>query len=565
MNKEFTASDYFLFFLFLFLSILVITSGGGPDYTHYLIWSEYFSTSNLSVFSDYPKSKNGLPLVHWYYGVGLFTSFLSKTFFIKGLAIMKTSSALLTIINIILFYKICKKYEISKFNFLFFISIAYLMLPGGFYINKYSTETWTIFLTLISIFSIEHNSKSAKDFDITSSILFGITLYFLILIKITNVFLASALLLIFYVKKFGKNKIDKKNIFKYIKILFFGSSFILAALIFLAIYHKLLNGSFFGSAYNLGNADFSYFSITNFKLFEVIFSTWHGLLFYHPFYLLSIIILLIVFFKKNLIKDNSRWIVLIVSMLTIIHLIIHSSLSAWWWGLGTYGARGLSGVSILTFYAILNIKDNFKSIKLNTIFKILILLILAHQTYMLSLGETNFYTITDYFSFFKTKLSLTLFFIIIFILISIIIFQKIYKYSFYKYLQFSLISMAFFAAITTLFFNNDKPYLMLSLAALFSYFLAYSIQNYNHKINKFSGNLIHKITSIFFVLLFLYSIFSQTILFSQYQINSKPNFISGKSFSCSDSIETLLEYNNLPNYQDEKREWLNFLKESGCI
>ena len=114
---------------------------------------------------------------------------------------MKTSSALLTIINIILFYKICKKYEISKFNFLFFISIAYLMLPGGFYINKYSTETWTIFLTLISIFSIEHNSKSAKDFDITSSILFGITLYFLILIKITNVFLASALLLIFYVKK----------------------------------------------------------------------------------------------------------------------------------------------------------------------------------------------------------------------------------------------------------------------------------------------------------------------------------------------------------------------------
>ena len=125
--------------------------------------------------------------------------------------------------------------------------------------------------------------------------------------------------------------------------------------------------------------------------------------------------------------------------------------------------------------------------------------------------------------------------------------------------------MAFFAATTILFFNNDKPYLMLSLAALFSYFFAYSIQNYNHRINKFSGNLIHKIASIIFVLLFLYSIFSQTILFSQYKINSKPNFISGKSFSCSDSIETLLEYNNLPNYQDEKRKWLNFLKESGCI
>jgi len=26
-----------------------------------------------------------------------------------------------------------------------------------------------------------------------------------------------------------------------------------------------------------------------------------------------------------------------------------------------------------------------------------------------------------------------------------------------------------------------------------------------------------------------------------------------------------IEYNHLPNYQCEKKQWLNFLKESGCI
>ena len=154
MNDKFTPKDYYFFLLFLFLSILIITSGGGADYPHYLMWSKYFSTLNLDVFSDYPKSKNGLPLVHWQYGIGLFTSILGKILFLKGFAVMKTSSVLLTIINFALFYKICTDYKVPKFLFLFLISFAYLVLPAGFYFNKFSTETWTIFLTLMSLFLI---------------------------------------------------------------------------------------------------------------------------------------------------------------------------------------------------------------------------------------------------------------------------------------------------------------------------------------------------------------------------------------------------------------------------
>ena len=91
-----------------------------------------------------------------------------------------------------------------------------------------------------------------------------------------------------------KISINKKNFYKHIKVLFFGSFFILFALIFLFTYYKLLNGSFLESPYNFGNDKFSYVSITNLNLAEVLFSTWHGLLFYHPFYLLSIFFLLII-------------------------------------------------------------------------------------------------------------------------------------------------------------------------------------------------------------------------------------------------------------------------------
>ena len=212
MNNELTLRDYYFFLIFLFLSILIITSGGGPDYKQYLIWSEYFSTLDLNIFSEYPKSSNGLPLVAWYYGVGLLSSILTKILFIKDVATtMKVSSVLLTIINVALFYKIAVNYKISKFSFLFLISITYLLLPAGFYFNKYSTETWTIFLTLLSIFLIEYDIKNFKDLRKGSLASFGIILYFLILIKITNVFLCLALLLIFYVKKFDEVPINKKN------------------------------------------------------------------------------------------------------------------------------------------------------------------------------------------------------------------------------------------------------------------------------------------------------------------------------------------------------------------
>ena len=86
MNDKFTSTDYYFFLLFLLLSILFITSGGGADYPQYLKWSEYFLTLNLDTFSDYPKSKNGLPLSVWYYGIGLLTSALGKISFLKGVA-----------------------------------------------------------------------------------------------------------------------------------------------------------------------------------------------------------------------------------------------------------------------------------------------------------------------------------------------------------------------------------------------------------------------------------------------------------------------------------------------
>ena len=140
------------------------------------------------------------------------------------------------------------------------------------------------------------------------------------------------------------------------------------------------------------------------KLIEILFSTWHGLLFYHPFYLISILLLLTIFFKKLFLKDNLKWILLVTLIVFFIQLLIQSSYAFFWMGVGTYGARGFAGVSILSFYAILNLKNNFKSKKYNSFFKLITLIVLGYQAYLLSWGESNFYTLSNFFSHFLNSL-----------------------------------------------------------------------------------------------------------------------------------------------------------------
>ena len=80
-----------------------------------------------------------------------------------------------------------------------------------------------------------------------------------------------------------------------------------------------------------------------------------------------------------------------------------------------------------------------------------------------------------------------------------------------------------------------------------------------------SNILIHKTVSIIFAVLFLFSIYFQAILFTQYKENIKPNFISGNNFSCTDAVGDYRESFFFPNYQHERKNWLNFLKRSGCL
>lgn len=546
------AKILFLFFLIFFSFI----SGYGADSSHYLNWAIYFKSGNIDVLSSYSKTENGLPLSTWYYGSGLISGFISKLFFVDGTASMKVNSIILTVSNIFLLFKILEKYKFTQFSNLFAISLFYLFLPAGFYLNKFSSETWTIFFTLLSIFVYEILNLRKK----INFFLIGISFYFLILIKPINIFLVLSIIAIFFLKDF--KTIKKKN-FNKIIYYFFLSIFIIVSILLLIIYHKILLGSYFQSFYDYGDEIFKSFHIQNFKLKEVLFSSWHGLFLYHPVYLILSLILPLIFFLKKDLNVNIKYFILIISLLFITHLIIQSSHFFWWMGTNTYGARGFAGISILFFYLILNLNNDLKKkIKLNFLLKSLLVISLIWHSYLLSMEETNFVTYKVFFVKLLSQYSATIIFKIILIFLFVFCYLKYFeKFNFNKFFKISSISLIFFIvfdqAITDFQFNFLYYFMFaIFLVFLFKKFYKNIIPKKNYKLSNL-GNLL-------LIIIFLNSFYFQFNMFHQYKKLSVNNFQTGNNTSCKGLKRTIEEYNFVPGYNYEKKILLNYFKNTGC-
>ena len=60
-SKKINRFKYEYFLLIFFSLIIIITSGRGADFGEYSKWTEYFSSFNFEILSEYPKSaKDGV-------------------------------------------------------------------------------------------------------------------------------------------------------------------------------------------------------------------------------------------------------------------------------------------------------------------------------------------------------------------------------------------------------------------------------------------------------------------------------------------------------------------------
>ena len=575
--------EYFL--LILFSLIIIITSGGGSDSGEYSKWAEYFSRFDLEILNEHPKSIKGTPLVQWQYGIGILAGIPHKLF---GIGYILDSlfdpyhhtsvrasiiASMICLINFLLLIFLLKKHIKNNLYLLAIFFSFFLFTPAGYYFNKFSTESWSIFLILLSLTVSEINREKLDKSFYIAPIMIAIINYFLILVKATNIFTCLSLVIIF-ATTIPKEKLVISNNYKYIlKTLFILAIIPFTAVIMMSTYHHIINGNIFSSPYNISDYPFSSLDFKNLKFLEILFSPLHGMIFYHPVLLFSFFYLLKkILFNKTFINPNNL-IGLSVVFAFLGQLLMQSAFFIWWEGTGTYGSRTFSGVSVLIFYSLLKFKKDIELISLNNFYTFLIFLIAIYQSYILGLGETGFKNLN---SFFTNKQDLfdrydfqknneILFFSIILILIFSFFLKIIFKLKKLFFLIWFLTLITFLSYLALLLFQyNNRPYL-LPIIILISFIITKYYQEIFLIISNFYKKLPRLISLYIFSMVFIISIFFQITLFNQLKSVASNNYINGKGFSCSDWVGSYKEYLQIPGYNYEKTVLLNFLGKNKCF
>jgi hypothetical protein len=559
----------------LFLAImttgLFLAARNAADGYMYFQWAEYFMQFDVAIFSGFPKSVTGVPLVHWSYGSGLLAAIP---------AVMSTSSNAISIYSIAAFLGVANTALLAYVAYLrtrsltimtLVLAVVMLFTPAGFYFNKYTSESWTILLTLSGLSVIEWDKKYNVQASRYVGLVLAVIMYFLFLVKSQNLVLCLGLWLIFIGSNFSMPIFSKDNL----KYILAKSSIMLVVggigLLFLLIFNHIVNGNIFKTPYNVGDMEFSTFSLHNLKIAEVLFSSWHGLLTYHPFLGLAIILLF-----RELIQEPTRtsfkqYLIiggcLLVFVLTI---MIQSAWVIWWMGTGTFGARGFCGAAILLIYALMHCKS-LENYRLTTSAYIIVCILGVYSAYVVSLEETNIVNYEHFLATVKSKSSVMIFWVIICTTILLQFIKTRLKLSNAEHLVYLLLALALVPVMNSTFrdvftFENiiGSSWQIGSVFLMTLAIILLAKSSFWHSMRRVSI-FIRPAVFTFVVAVFFVSILLQIGLLRNFHAEAKISTVVGKSLDCNEYVSSYNEYQMIEGHEREKRALYEFLVRQGCI
>jgi hypothetical protein len=550
--------EFFVFIGLLLLSI-VFSAKPGADAPSYFYWEQYFITFDSLALADYPKSLRGLPLVQWQYGAGLLAAMLRLTFHYPNS--IRMTAALIGVSNLFLLVCVARNY-LKEWSLLGLATATLLLFtPAGYYLNSFSSEAWTIFLTLCGLYCIEWNRRQCYSPFFCSFVL-GVACYFLLLVKSINLICCAALILIFLWDCYWTAEKTSGNFRGLIKIIV-GLVLIPAlALGYLATFNYVINGSILASPYLFQGSDYSAISFGRMKLWEILFSSWHGLFFYHP-----LLIVPIYWFLQS--KKESA-ISFIVLGAIIAQVVIQSAWYVWWMGLGTFGARAFCGISILIFYAMMRCHhDRLVGILISNLNLIILAAFGTFEAYLIRIGESNFVDYSSFLYSFTWPIRSFSWCLVSFVV------GRLLAWDLSKCLLVYILGLF----PVTLLPNTSQlnwdiyPHLLFGVVIIVATvvcanhakFRTASLQRFTN-FNSIKSQTFTK----HFVLVgatgaLLFSIVLQHTMLWKFSKAAVPNFPGGKSFDCKALVETLREYDMIVGYDEDKAAMFAFSTKADCF
>ena len=546
---------YVLMILLTLSVVLVITAKPGTDAGRYFNWQNYFYAQDLSILSNYPKSLRGLPLSNWQYGSGLLAAIPNIVFGFSPPSI-EITGAVLGIANLCLFAIVAYKYLKESSAFLLALTSLLLFTPAGFYLNAYSSESWTVFLTLCGIVFLDRNVGFLK-WTNSSAFMLGAVCYFLILVKATNLIICGALVILYLLELYNSNEL-RPGPLKFGGHVLMLSVAPIIAVAFLCFYYYLINGSILASPYNFHDSGYRALSLGHFKFLEVLFASWHGLFFYHP--LISVGLFWIL-------RNRTSAMAAVILIAFVLQILIQGSWYAWWMGLGTFGARGFCGVSILLLYGIMRLCPGRLSEIADSQYKLAIVCAFGiFEAVLLQLGTTNY---TSYDMFIREVGSLTSIFYAAkhYVLPGAAVLCAGWWLSVdVRKVWVAYILMLFPIAFIGVVFSALAIILSIILTLVFALGAGLS-ESVSHRLKdaaRLVGNNFVPVSMFSTVCIFVLSVVIQARLLTDFASHRIAEFPGGRSFDCMEVGATYREYNMIGGYVRDKEALRAFLLRNGC-
>lgn len=383
-------SFVFLVLPLLFVACIATTAKPGPDFVRYMDWNRAFLSGEIRTIRSVTASPLGLPVSLWSHGPGLLYAIPGMLFWNMT---HEQSAAAASIGAIVVFwvsaavvFGVVARGEVRLA--VFGLLVMFLATPAGFYSMTYASETFSIMLVVLillittGILSPESGIIHLLGAGSVAGLLLIVRPQLAVYLIIPGVAL--------FVRGYREHPFPIARVAMSMVPLAVPVLVSAAQILFV---NRWMTGSFFRSPYMFGFSNFHSVDVLRPEFAAVLLHPWHGLLVYHPWFLVGTLTCAVWFVTAR--SKVVRMFVVAALVAGFLHLYVHASWYAWWLGMGTFGLRGMSPFGVVLAVAFTGWLAEPDRGRIFRTLSIVLTVVAAIWSYpMLFSGETNYVSFT---------------------------------------------------------------------------------------------------------------------------------------------------------------------------
>jgi hypothetical protein len=322
---------------------ILLGSTPGADFGGYVDWAQVFFHGDITLLRSATASPMGVPLSIWSHGPGLLAGTLH--FALPTLLTAQTALYLAGWLSALLFWWLAcdlilraSRHDVWLSGF--GLVLLFVATHAGYYTRSHASESLCFGpLAVLTWLALRRRRLTAEDW-----IYLGVSVGLLLTLRsYLAVYALPAIVR-------GLLDIGIRRPRRLFAAAAFASTPALLGVACVGMVNRWMTGNALRSPYSFGEAGFRSLDWWSPEVWAVIAHPWHGLVSYHPIYLVAVPAGAWLLLQRH--DAGRRPVLLAFGVAMIANLYIVAAWFVWWMGTGTFGMRGLAPTALPAALAI---------------------------------------------------------------------------------------------------------------------------------------------------------------------------------------------------------------------